>query len=122
MRRVRSNTPLQALAQLNDEMLIEASQALAKRIVDEARGDDAARLDHGFQLCLTRLPSEEERRTLLAYFHTQRQRFQSDKAAGATVAGLNGAAAENPEDVAHLAAWTLVGRAMLNLDEAISKE
>ena len=41
---------------------------------------------------------------------------------GATVAGLKGAAAENPEDVAHLAAWTLVGRAMLNLDEAISKE
>ena len=37
MRRVRSNTPLQALAQLNDEMLIEASQALAKRIVDEER-------------------------------------------------------------------------------------
>jgi hypothetical protein len=122
MRRVRSNTPLQALAQLNDEMLIEASQALAKRIVSEERGDEAARLDHGSQLCLTRLPNEEERRLLLSYFQRQRQRFQLDKTAGATVAGVNGAAAENSEDVADLAAWTLVGRAMLNLDEAISKE
>ncbi|HEY3392350.1 MAG TPA: DUF1553 domain-containing protein, partial [Lacipirellulaceae bacterium] len=122
MRRNRSNTPLQALAQLNDEILIEASQALARRIMVEEPGSESARLDHGFQLCLTRLPRADERRLLITYFHNQRQRFQLDKTAGATVAGLTDPAAVNQEDVADLAAWTLVGRALLNLDEAISKE
>jgi hypothetical protein len=122
MRRVRSNTPLQALAQLNDEMLIEASQALARRIVQEQSGDEAARLDHGFQLCLTRTPRSEERKLLLSYFHSQRERFQLDEANAATVAGPPHADADPPNTIADLAAWTLVSRALLNLDEVISKE
>ncbi|MEX0642863.1 MAG: PSD1 and planctomycete cytochrome C domain-containing protein [Pirellulales bacterium] len=122
MRRVRSNTPLQALAQLNDEMLVEASQALARRIVDEAPTDETTRLDHGFQLCLTRHPSHEEQRTLLSYFRQQRDRFRLDRAAGATIAGMNETDADKWSGVADLAAWTLVGRVLLNLDEAISKE
>jgi hypothetical protein len=122
MRRIRSNTPLQALAQLNNETLIEASHALARRIVDEVSAGEAARLDHAFQLCLTRLPRDEERRALLDYFRAQRRRFNSDKLTGATVAGLPESNPANSDNVADLAAWTLVGRALLNLDEAISKE
>lgn len=122
MRRVRSNTPLQALAQLNDEIVIEACQTLAMRIVEEEPGDEMARLDHAFQLCLSRSPRDEERRMLLDYYHAQRQKFLADSKDAATVAGVTGAAADKAEDVADLAAWTLVGRALLNLDEAISKE
>jgi hypothetical protein len=122
MQRVRSNTPLQALAQLNDEVMIEASQALAKRIVEEERGDESARLNHAFQLCLTRSPSAEERRALLDYFHKQQQKLLLDEADAATVAGVTKGTSRKPEDVAELAAWTLVSRALLNLDEAISKE
>jgi hypothetical protein len=122
MRRVRSNTPLQALAQLNDEMLIEASQALARRIAREELADDAARLDHGFELCLTRHPRDEERRLLLSYFHHQRDRFRLNETAAATIAGVSKTNGDKSADVADLAAWTLVGRALFNLDEAISKE
>ena len=122
MRRVRSNTPLQALAQLNDEMLIEASQALAKRITSEVRRDNAARLGHGFELCLSRHARDEERRLLLAYFQRQQERYRLDKTAAATIAGVNEPNGDEAIDVADLAAWTLVSRALLNLDEAISKE
>jgi hypothetical protein len=122
MQRVRSNTALQALAQLNDQMLVEASQALAKRIIDEAPDDDAARVNYGFQLCLTRLPTDEELRLLLAYFQAQRSRLELDKIASATVAGLASEVAQNTNDTANLAAWTHVSRVLLNLDEAISKE
>jgi hypothetical protein len=122
MRRVRSNTPLQALAQLNDEMVIAASQALARRIVEEERGDDLARLDHGFELCLTRHPREDERRLLLSYLHHQTERYRLDKTAAATIAGVNETDSEKPDSVEQLAAWTLVSRALFNLDEAISKE
>jgi hypothetical protein len=122
MRRVRSNTPLQALALLNDEMLIEASQALARRIASEEPGDDRARLDHAFELCLTRHPRDEERRLLLSYFHHQQGRYRLDRAAATTIAGVSEADSDKSADVADLAAWTLVGRALFNLDEAISKE
>jgi hypothetical protein len=122
MRRVRSNTPLQALAQLNDEMLIEASQAIARRITSEVQGDDTARLDHGFELCLSRHARDEERRLLLAYLQRQQERFRLDKTAAATIAGVSEAKGDESADVADLAAWTLVGRALFNLDEAISKE
>jgi hypothetical protein len=122
MRRARSNTPLQALAQLNDEMLIEASQAIARRITSEVQGDNTARLDHGFELCLSRHARDEERRLLLAYLQRQQERFRLDKTAAATIAGLSEANADASADVADLAAWTLVGRALFNLDEAISRE
>jgi hypothetical protein len=122
MRRACSNTPLQAMALLNDGMEIEACQALAKRIVKEEQGDAPARLDHGFELCLTRRPRDEERRLLLSYFREQQQRFETDKAGAATIAGLSSADADESDNVADLAAWTLVGRVILNLDEAINKE
>jgi hypothetical protein len=122
MRRIRSNTPLQALAQLNDEMEIEAAQALAHRIVEEEQGGDSARLAYAYRICLTRPPREEEQRVLLAYFRNQRETFKLDKVAGATIAGLKEVDIDKNADIPDLAAWTLVGRALLNLDEAISKE
>ena len=119
MRRATSNTPLQALAQLNDELLIEASQALAARILREAPGDEAARLEMAFRLCLARLPCEEERLTLLPYLRAQRERLQANKEAAAIVAGsVNG----QSENASELAAWSLVARVLLNLDETITKE
>ena len=122
MQRVRSNTPLQALAQLNDEMMVASSQALAKRILDEAPNDDEARLDHGFQLCLTRSPTAQERRALLAYLHGQREQIELGNIAGATVAGVANENVQSSDDVADQAAWVFVSRVLLNLDEAISKE
>jgi hypothetical protein len=103
-------------------MVIAASQALARRIVEEERGDDLARLDHGFELCLTRHPREDERRLLLSYLHHQTERYRLDKTAAATIAGVNETDSEKPDSVEQLAAWTLVSRALFNLDEAISKE
>jgi hypothetical protein len=122
MQRVRSNTPLQALAQLNDEMMVAASQALAKRILEEAPDNDEARLDHGFQLCLTRSPTAQERRVLLAYWRGQREQIELGNIPGATVAVVADENAQSSDDVADQAAWVFVSRVILNLDEAISKE
>jgi hypothetical protein len=122
MQRVRSNTPLQALALLNDEMMIASSQALAKRILDEAPNDDEARLDHAFQLCLTRPPTAEERRSLLDYLHAELEQIESGNLVGATVTGAAREDVQSSDDVAVQAAWVLVSRVLLNLDEAISKQ
>jgi hypothetical protein len=60
-RRVRSNTPLQALMMLNDESNLEFADALAKRIRKEVPADDAAaRIRAGYQITLNRDPRPEE--------------------------------------------------------------
>ena len=60
VRRVRTNTPLQALTTLNDPAFFEAAQALAKRMMTDAGPDPAARVTYGFRRSLTRLPTPAE--------------------------------------------------------------
>ncbi|AMV40269.1 PSD1 and planctomycete cytochrome C domain-containing protein [Planctomyces sp. SH-PL62] len=130
MRRERSNTPLQALAMLNDVVFIEAAQALARRIVREAPSpspDD--RLDRAFLLALGRPPRDDERPRVLAYYHDQLARFRDGGLDAAQVAGANVEAAPSPllaapeaADVPDLAAWTAVARVLLNLDETVTRE
>jgi len=58
-RRVRSNTPLQALTLLNDDAFYEFAHALAKRVENEMPQD--RRIDYAFRLCVSRKPSSDER-------------------------------------------------------------
>jgi hypothetical protein len=59
-RRVRSNTPLQALTTLNDPVFVEAAQALALRVWKQGGKDDRARLHYAFELCTGRKPRAKE--------------------------------------------------------------
>jgi hypothetical protein len=64
IRRDRSTTPMQALTMLNDPALVECAAALGERI-RQAGADPRQRIERGFELCLARLPSDEERQVLL---------------------------------------------------------
>jgi len=66
IRRVRTNTPLQALASLNDPVSMEAAQQLALRTLKEAGKGDRARAEHMFRLMLVRPPSKKEAERILA--------------------------------------------------------
>ena len=104
-RRLRSNTPLQALTLLNDQQFFEFAGALAKRVQAEAQGDLPAQLDYAFQLCVSRKPGTKERERLVALFNEQL------------------AAAEATEEAAKKTeAWTTIARVLLNLDETITRE
>ena len=109
-----SNTPLQSLTLLNDEAFVEASQALAQRALALA-GNDVQRLDHLFLRCLTRLPRESERATLLALLAESRQRLAAHELNAAELYPQAAGPAEEG------AAWTILARTLLNLDETISK-
>jgi mono/diheme cytochrome c family protein len=117
-RRNRSNTPLQALTLLNDQAFVEFAQALAGRVLKEAKGDDD-RLDRAFRLCLARPPSERERAALTRLLARQRDAF--GQAAAEAKALLT---TEPPKGVtpAEFAAWTTAARVLLNLDEFITRE
>ncbi len=104
-RRLRSNTPLQALTLLNDQQFFEFAGALAKRVQAEGGADVAAQVDYAFRLCVARPPTPKERDRLVALFHEQL------------------AAAEAADDAGKKTeAWTTVARVLLNLDETITRE
>lgn len=66
MRRIRTNTPLQALTSLNDPVFMEAAQQLALRTFREAGKSENARAAHMFQLALVRPPEKEELRRIVS--------------------------------------------------------
>jgi hypothetical protein len=117
-RRRRSDTPLQALTLLNDPVFFEAAQGLAARILRESGGSVSQRIDYAFELCLARPPSEHERRQLAGYYERQWTALRSDSKA---VNALMPVELENatPEEGA---AWVEIARALLNLDEFITRE
>ncbi len=126
-RRERSNTPLQALTLLNDPAFFECAQALGKRIVKESPADRDARLSYAMRLCVGREPDAEELDTLGALFDEQLQLMQGDSAAAREVVGSAKPTDGRPRasggtSEAELAAWIMVGRTLLNLDEFITRE
>ncbi|QDV68827.1 Planctomycete cytochrome C [Rosistilla carotiformis] len=119
VRRNRSNTPLQALTLLNEPLSMECAIALAKRIVKSEQADDASRLRFAFRTCVARQPTTNELQTLQNLLDKQRQRIASDEVDAAKIVQSPEAASD---DVDQLAAWTLVSRVLLSLDETMTKE
>jgi hypothetical protein len=121
-RRIRSNTPLQALTILNDAAFTEAAQALAHRVVTEGPADDAGRVAYVFRLCLSRSPDATETKQIVDFYHDQLKRFDQDAEAAKSAAASEAVPLATAADVPQQAAWTVVSRAILNLDETITKE
>jgi mono/diheme cytochrome c family protein len=120
VRRDRTNTPLQALVTLNDPVYVEAAQALARRIA-AFDGDTDSRVDFGFRLCATRPPQDHERERLTQLFGIVREKFaESPDAAMQMATDPLGPVPEGMNAV-DLAAWTVVGNVLLNLDEMLMK-
>jgi hypothetical protein len=117
-RRNRSNTPLQALTLLNDAAFVEFAQALAGRLVKEASGDQE-RVRLAFRLATGRNPAEDEMAVLLRVLEKQRRTYAGDTAEAKKVCGGKVPAGTDEKE---FAAWVMVGRVVLNLDEAITRE
>jgi archaellin len=121
VRRIRTNTPLQALVLLNDPVYIEAAQAFARRIVREGGTTTPDRMVYGFQVALSRTPHENELKRLIDLYDRTRQRFDNDAEDAKKMATDPLGPAPAEANMAELAAWTVVGNVILNLDEMIMK-
>jgi len=125
VRRVRSNTPLQALTTLNEPLFLEAARALALRALREGGATDHDRLQYAFQRATARLPDDFETATLLDLLYKQTARFSaSDRQPWELAASDPAAPPALPSRTApaEAAAWTAVCRVLLNLDETITRE
>lgn len=109
-RRLRSNTPLQALTLLNDQQFYEFAQGLAARILRDGPKSDSGRIDLAFRLCVARAPKPDEKQTLQKLL--EQQLISSENTGGAPT-GAN---------AKEFTVWTTISRVLLNLDETISRE
>lgn len=120
-RRPRTNTPLQALALLNDPQFVEASRAFAARILTEAGEDASLRLTWAFRQATGRQPTDAELAVLLRTLQGQLQEFRAAPDQARELLGVGMYRAPASLDPAELAAWTTVASMILNLDESITK-
>ena len=112
-RRDRSNTPLQALTLLNDEMYLEMSRALARTASDRDLSDQET-ATFIFRHLLTRPPTDKELSAIVKYYQTQLSRLETQPLQVSQITHDNEATQQR-------AAWTMVARSLMNLDEAITK-
>ena len=119
LQRETSNTPLQALATLNNDVFAEASQALAFRVLSEGGTDDRQRLTYGLRLCIARLPTDSEIERFEDLLTSARDyyRIHSDDAQK-----LTGRHRTTEITVEENAAWVATLRMVLNLDEFIVRD
>jgi hypothetical protein len=118
-RRVRSNTPLQALTLANDRGFFEFAQALAVATLADVPSGDEDRLRYAFRRCMAREPNVRELVRLYDYLQQQRRQFADFPSDAEIVAPT----VLPPHTSVHdAAAWTSVARVLMNLDEFITRE
>ncbi|PAW63727.1 MAG: hypothetical protein B9S34_13830 [Opitutia bacterium Tous-C1TDCM] len=118
--RGRSNTPLQALALMNDVQHFEAARGFAERLLLRTT-DDAGRLAYGFRSAVARPPTRDEAAILAADLARHRGHFANNTEAAARVIA-NGESKPNAAlPIPEFAAWTMVANLLLNLDETVNR-
>ncbi len=135
-RRVRSNTPLQALATLNDEAFTEFAEGLAARVIKEAP-DAGARIRYAYMLIAGREPEPGEEQRILRFLARAMDEYKTNPGRVQELIYKGGRfspegvplnppppklAAMLPKDLPLEAAWTAVARALLNLDDFLTRE
>jgi hypothetical protein len=118
-RRERSNTPLQALTLLNDPVFFECAQHLGRRVAAQAGTDPEAAVSSAFRISLSRAPSPAELDRLVRMYHDYHRVLNATPAEARRLAGMTESAGP---DVIHTAALVGVSRAILNLDEFLTRE
>ncbi|MCA1686459.1 MAG: DUF1553 domain-containing protein, partial [Planctomycetia bacterium] len=122
--RVRSattSTPLHALTTLNDPTWVEAARALAERSMRASQGVDD-RLSHAFRLVMCRAPTEFDLEVLRRAYEKQAALFAKDVAGAKSFLAVGESKRDEALDVGEHAALSAVCLAVLNLDEALTRE
>ena len=120
-RRIRTNTPLQALVTLNDPVYVEAAQALARQSIEQGGDMVETRITRAMQTALLRYPKDNEVKRLVELYEQSRVEFSNQPEAAETFASNPIGPLPEGVNAAELAALTLVGNVILNLDEIFLK-
>lgn len=122
VRRSRTNTPLQALALMNEVTFVEAARALAQRMILEGGRTPEQRIDWAFRTVVARPPMPQELKLLSGGIAKRLAKYRSDRVAAASLLKQGDAPQEARLDPVELAAYTLTASTLLNMDEAVTIE
>lgn len=120
VQRERTNTPLQALATLNDVQFVEAARVLATHALEQ-ESSTSARLDYLSRRVLSRTLSSDELEVFGGLVALELENYVADPAAARAVLNVGESPPSASVSAPELAAWTLVANTFLNLDEALTK-
>ena len=120
-RRERTDTPLQALLMMNDPQYFEAARQLGYRMWHEGGANDASRLAYGFELATARPPAPRESAVLMEALAAQRAHYCADADAARKLIAVGEWPVPTDLPPAELAAYSVVGNLLLNLDEVVTK-
>lgn len=116
-RRVRTNTPLQALVTLNDSAYLDMSRHFAYRMQSEAGADDPSQqIAKGYEIMTFKKIPAATQKVFVDLYHESLNEFKSDEHKTCEMIGVNNEHAK-PET----AALVVVANAMLNLDEVVTR-
>jgi hypothetical protein len=120
-RRQRTDTPLQALVTMNDMQWVEASRALAERLIKQGGKQPEQRIQYLSELVLSHDPSPQMASVLEHSLNDMQAHYAADPSAARDLVAVG----ERPRDGAipapELAAWTMVVSEVFNLDETLNK-
>jgi hypothetical protein len=120
IRRIRTNTPLQALVTLNDPVYVEAAQAMARRVMNDAPATLGKRLNYAMELALGRPAKATEIKRLESLYNEILAEFSANEDDAVKMAtSFQGPAPDLATD--ELAAWTVVCNVIMNVDEFVTK-
>ncbi len=121
VRRARTNTPLQALVLMNDPVYVEAARALGLRILREGGQSLEDRIRYGFRLALGRPPDPEEAQEMEQAWREEFEHYRERREQANLLIHVGASEPPVEVDISSLAAWTVIGSILLNLDETITK-
>ena len=118
----RTNTPLHALYMFNDVSFVEASRALAEMAMTTTKENDLDRLDFIFKRLLARSPIPSEQDIILKSLNRSRQSYTKDPGSASEFLSIGERPVNDKLDPIEHAAWTATSLAIMNLDEAVTKQ
>jgi hypothetical protein len=121
VRRERTNTPLAALALMNDVQFVEAARHLAERMMKEGGARVEDRMAYAFELATARVPSPQELGVLVQQYQAHRETFAENEESAAKLLSVGDSPRDRSLNVVDHAACTMVANLILNLDETITK-
>jgi hypothetical protein len=122
VRRIRTNTPLQALALLNDVTYVEAARVLAERMLTEGGSTPEARIVWAFRRATARTPDAEEVAVLARGLAGRIEKYKSAPDLARKLLSEGETRPDPKMDPAELAAYTMTANVILNLDEVVTRE
>jgi hypothetical protein len=122
MRQENTNTPMQALAILNDPTFVEAARFLGQRMIREGGERSSDRVRYGFKLLLAQEPNQRKEQVLLGALNDYQSHFIHHQEDANKLLGVGDSKPNADIPESELAAYTMLASVLLNMDEAITRE